>query len=41
MHTRTTGMHHALWNALAVEALQFLQQLNVLKQRRPVGSGGL
>ncbi len=37
----TAGMHHTFWNALAVEALQLLQQLYVLQQYRAIGTGGL
>lgn len=39
--TGAAGMHHALGDALAVEALQLLQQLHVLQQHRTVGAGGL
>ncbi|MNI69487.1 hypothetical protein D3C73_1252350 [compost metagenome] len=41
VHPGTTGVHHPLWNAFAVEALQLLQQVGVLQQHRAVGAGRL
>jgi len=35
------GVHHALGNAFAVEALQLLNELHVLQQHRAIGAGGL
>jgi len=37
----TAGVYHALGDALAIEALQFLDQLHVLQQHRTIGAGGL
>ena len=34
-------MYHALGNALAVKALQFLDQLHILQQHRAIGSCSL
>jgi hypothetical protein len=34
------GVHHALGNALAVEVLQLLDQVDILQQDRPARAGG-
>lgn len=41
MGAGTASMHHPLGNTLAVEALELLDQLNILQQHRPSGACGL